>query len=208
MDNRKRRKLIIDAITEAVSDLGFKHHLGEYFSRCRGGLADCFFFQQSRSQFRFEVIYGIDAPSILTRLSQSRVLNPENDKPRLTLAPRISRLGPYGCKHEEHVQNSGRKVKSDLESHAIPWLEQVETVEDLVEAYRVKEIADDKPTGVPAAGRMIKWSIYGMMLVDSGKKTPAIPWLDGAENAWASSQPSDERSEWLSLIEATKQSLR
>lgn len=207
MENRKRRKLIIAAIAKAVEELGFHHHSGEYFIRSRGPLLDSFFFQQSRSQYQLSFTYGIDAPGLLTCLNQNKTLAPDSDKPRLWITPHLGRLGPYGCKHEEHVEKSAGKVRDDLQTIAVPWLDQIASAEDLAEYYRINEVRRAQPTAPPPLHSGLKTGVYGMMLVDTGRNEEAAAWLHNAKAAWQAVPQSVEKAAWLSLIEARIQSI-
>lgn len=206
IDNRKRRRLIVATLTEALKPLEFRHHHGDYFSRPRGPLLDAFFYQFSRSNGRFTITYGIDAPDILGTLR--RMFDVDSRTPSLWVSRSADRLGDYGCRHEDHILNCGDKVRADLESRAIPWFSTITTIEDFVEAYRRYEIGMDAPMSPPPPGVELRWGIFGMMLAEAKDRTNAVRWLDAAANAWTNRSPgTDEQAKWIHIINSTRNSL-
>lgn len=201
MDNRKRRRLIEASLSEALSSVGFHHHHDSYFSRPRGPLLDVFFFQFTRSNGQFTIRYGIDSPCLLGSLRRNTILGSDPQSPCLWVSQNTDQLGPYGCKHEDHIANCGSKAKSDLESRAFPWFDTVTTISDFVSIYLQCEVRLDSPIIPLPPGAELKCGIYGMMLAEMHDKESARPWLDAALEGWSTTSPStDAKAEWVRLI--------
>jgi hypothetical protein len=201
MDNRKRRRMIESSLSDAVSSVAFHHHHDSYFSRVRGPILDVFFFQFTRSNGQFTIRYGIDAPGLLGSLRGNKILGFDSQTPCLWVSRNNDQLGPYGCKHEDHIANCGSKVKADLESCAFPWFDTVVSISDFVGIYRQSEVRPDSPITPLPPGAELKCGIYGMMLAELHDKQSAQPWLDAALEGWrTTSPPTDAQAEWVRLI--------
>jgi hypothetical protein len=201
MDNRKRRRLIESSLSDVLSSVGFHHHHDSYFSRLRGPLLDVFFFQFTRSNGQFTIRYGIDSPCLLGSLRGNEILGFDPQTPCLWVSQNTDQLGPYACKHEDHIANCGSKAKADLESRAFPWFDTVKSISDFVRIYRQSEVRLDSPITPLPPGAELKCGIYGMMLAELHDKQYARLWLDAALEGWRTTSPStDAQAEWVRLI--------
>ena len=200
----KRRRLLTRALLSAVKPLGFSHHAGPYFSRSRGDIVDAFFFQISRSQFRFCIAYGVSVPSLLPQIYESEILNPEPQFPSLTLSRWLNRQEDFGCKYEDHIHNSEMKVRDRFESEAEPWFTTFKTPHDISREYHRTEVRTKTPVRSEADRSVVRWTVYGLMLHNLGKTNAAHEWLDAAGDAW-SNRNSKNSAEWLRIISTVVQ---
>lgn len=206
INQRRRRTLLIRGLGEACSKLGFVHQTSAYFTRQRGSLQDVFFFQQTRGNNQFYVAYGVDCPKLLIDLRANDVLSPAKD-PMLLITPvPVSRLEEgraYGCKYAEHIESSAKKVCQALEKEALPWLESHVSEADVIEKYRLNEVRLSRPSKDMTLGQIVRWTMYGLLLHDSGETRNAVLWLTRVLQEWKrKDRPSGEDNEWVHLIES------
>ena len=200
----KRRRLVTRVLGDAVSQFGFCHHAGAYFSRPRGPLLDAFFFQFSRSNFRFSITCGIDAPNLLLQIRGNAALGLESKYPSLTISRQITESDEFGCKYEDHIRNSAAKITTIFSTDVIPWLDNFHSSGDILAAYHRLEIGTDCPVESDAARKVVRWTIYGLMLYNNGRSSEAEPWLNCALQQWTASQKSaDHEIEWARIIRST-----
>ena len=204
LTQNKRRRQLTKAIGDAVSQFTFCHHAGAYFSRPRGALLDAFFFQFSRSNFRFSLTCGIDAPDLLPQIRGNATLGLESKTPSLTISRQIAEPDEFGCKYEEHIRNSAAKITPIFSNDVIPWLDNFQHSDDVLAAYHRQEIGTDCPIESDAARKVVRWTVYGLMLYNSGRSSDAEPWLSCSLQQWTVSQkPSVHELEWARIIRST-----
>jgi hypothetical protein len=202
MEQRKRRKLLQQSIASAVGPLRFNHHSGEYFVRDRGELTDVFFFQQTRNNNQFYISYGIDCPKLLSS-TRGNITLAIPDMPKLLISNgRLENNHSYGCKHEDHIENSAAKVASALSQEANPWLNQFETAEDLIENYRSTQIGLNSPSSNVPQNEELRWLIYGLMLHDINDNK-SFSWLQPVLTSYKlRPKMTAQDNEWIRIIES------
>lgn len=205
MDQRKRKRLLDKYLGEACNHLGFEPHSTNYFTRMRGPLQDAFFYQQTRTNGQYYITYGIDCPNLLSDLRASAILSLSNH-PTLLITPMVDRLEngkSYGCKHEEHIENSSKKVSIALSNEALPWWESHTSEADVIEKYRIKNVGLLEPSDELPPGKVLRWTMYGLLLHDYGNQDQARIWLFRALDAWRNrGKPTSADKEWARIIES------
>ncbi len=181
---------------------GFKHYSGEYFIRDRGSLQDVFFFQLTRGNGQYYITYGIDCPSLLASLRNNEVLKLGN-MPRLLIDNgRLEDGQTYGCKHKEHIDSSSFKAATALEGEAESWFSRFTTINEIIEQYRISNIASEVPSVDVPPGKIIRWCLYGLMLLEVGNEA-GHNWLKPVLDAYKSRKKATEQDkEWVKIIEA------
>ena len=206
MDQRKRKRLIEKWLGESCESLYFKYSGSDYFIRNRENLQDVFFYQQSRTKGQFYITYGIDCPKILNDLRGNEPLClPETPKLLITkdFSGRLNQGIPYVCKHEDHIEKSALKVCEDLKTEAIPWFESHLSETDVVESYRKSEIRLLEPSQDIPPGKILRWTMYGLLLHDIGEPSKASVWLERALLKWKLiNKPTAQDKEWVRIIES------
>lgn len=202
MDQRKRRKLLQEKLSEASSSLGFTHLIKEYFVRDRGNLRDVFFFQQTRNNTQYYVAYGLDCPSLLPFLRNNGVLVTEN-LPRLLIDNgRLENSQTYGCKYEEHIESSVLKVVAALLKEGEPWFSCFQSTKDVIEQYRKSNIGLRSPSRDVPAGKIIRWCQYGLMLLEDGNEA-GRKWLKPVLASYkARPRLTKQDEEWVRIVES------
>ena len=204
-DQRKRKRLLDKILGEACAHLGFEHHSSNYFIRNRGTLQDVFFYQQTRTNGEYYITYGIDCPNLLLDFRASDVLFPSK-RPRLMITPVAGRLEngrSYGCKYEEHITSSSKKVANALSNEAVLWWESFSTEIEVIEHYRNQEVRLSEPSDEIPPGGIVRWTVYGLSLHDSGNQDQAEIWLRRSLQAWLEKdKPTEQDKEWARLIES------
>lgn len=204
IDQRKRRRLLSKILGEACAHLGFEHHSSNYFQRVRGSLQDVFFYQQTRTNGQYDITYGIDCPNLLRDLRASDVLSPSKS-PKLLISDvgRLENGRMYGCKYEEHIKSSSEKVSAALTNEAVLWWERFSSETDVIEHYRNKEVRLSEPSDELPPGGIVRWTMYGLLLHDSGKQDQAEIWLHRSLQAWLERDKSTTQDkEWVRIIES------
>ena len=205
LDQRKRRRLLTLELADAVKPFGFSHCGDSYFSRERNDLVDAFFFQFTRTNFRFCIAYGIDGPKLLPEIRENSVLGLDSGNPSLLISCWLADQEDFGCKYEDHIKNSGIKVKGRFQKEAIPWFNRFQTAEDIITEYHRKEIRSDAPVTTDAPHLVLRWTIYGLMLYNIGRSNEARPWLDCAYKQWSNTtKPTEHETEWCRIIASTE----
>lgn len=205
INQSKRRQLLRKILGEVCADLGFKAHSGAYFTRTRGSLQDVFFYQETRTNGQYDITYGIDCPQLLQDLRASEILSPSK-LPKLLINPGTGgRLGngkSFVCKYEEHIHSSSVKMKSTMLSESVPWWESFTTETEVIEHYRKVEVRANEPSEELHPGAILRWTLYGLLLYDSGNQAIADIWLRRSLQAWMQQdKPTESSKEWIRLIE-------
>lgn len=201
MDQRKRRKLLQEKLSQTCLPQGFKHYSGEYFVRDRGDIQDVFFFQQTRGNGQYYIAYGIDCPQLLSPLRNNDVLKLGN-LPRLLIDNgRLEDGRAYGCKYEDHIDSSAVKVAAALEIEAEAWFSRYNTINEVIEQYRALNIGSESPSENVPPGKIIRWCQYGLMLLEVGNAT-GHQWLKPVLATYKSRPKATEQDkEWVKIIE-------
>lgn len=190
---------MLRCIGEVCEDLGFFHEKGNLFCRSRGAIQDAFYFQQTRSNNQYIITYGVNCPGLAADL--------RSDSEGIAITPwppvGLENGRSYGCKYAEHIPSSTKKVRSALESEAVPWFEHFHTEADFVDEYKVRNVPMDEPPAEMNGGQRIRVTIYGMLLYDSGRKDEALPWLNAALKAFkVDANVGDDYKDWPAMIES------
>ena len=205
MNQNKRRRLLIQELSKVTGRFGFTHHSGAYFSRKRNDVVDAFFFQFTRSNFRFYLTYVTDAPTLLPQhLRDNATLGLDSNTPSFAISQRLDECTDFGCKYEEHIHNSCVKIADGFETQTIPWFERFQTPNDIIVEYHHREIRSETPTKSDSARMVLRWTVYGLMLHNIGRSSDARTWLECARVQWASSEKQTEQeTEWIRIIDST-----
>ena len=197
----KRRRQLTRSLDDVASPFGFHHHAGPYFSRTRDALVDAFFFQFSRSNFRFSIAYGVDAPALLKQLQGNSLLNLDSKYPNLTISPHVIDGNEFGCKYEEHILSSSEKIDEYFSTTVVPWLDRFQTADDVIAEYHRLNIGTEDPIATDAARMVLRWTVYGLMLYNHGHQRDSVSWLEAALQQWSSSRkPTDNEQEWARIL--------
>lgn len=200
----KRRRLLTRSLDDAVSQFGFRHHAGPYFSRERNALLDAFFYQFSRSNFRFKLKYGVGAPESLKQIRENATLNLDSRNPSLTISPHVIEQHDFGCKYEEHILSSTDKIAEFFSATVLPWLDRFQTSDDVIAEYHRLHIGTARPDETDAAQKVLRWTVYGLMLYNCGNRHDSVPWLEAALQQWSSQiKPTADEQEWVRIIAST-----
>ena len=197
----KRQRLLTRSLDDVVSQFGFHHHAGPYFSRTRNALVDAFFFQFTRSNFRFSITYGVGSPALLKQLQNNTTLNLDSKYPDLTISPHVIDGNEFGCKYEEHILNSTNKIDDFFSTIVLPWLDRYQTTDDVIAEYHQRHIRTERPVGTEATRLVLRWTVYGLMLYNHGQRHDSVSWLEAALQQWSSnSKPTDNEKEWVRIL--------
>jgi len=201
MEQRKRRKLLQEYIHEACSELGFRYLTGDIFVRERGELSDVFFFQQTRGNNQYYITYGTDCLKLLPSLRDNSIFKLGGEPRLLITNGRLEKSRTYGCKYEEHIANSSRKVAEALKTEAEPWFSKFNIPNDAIEQYRVSEVQLNSPSEELPLGKIICWCQYGLMLVESGDES-GHDWLAPVLSTYKSKPKlTAHDKEWIRIVE-------
>jgi hypothetical protein len=200
----KRRRLLTRSLEDAVSQFGFRYHAGSYFSRERNLIVDAFSYQFSRSNFRFNVIYGVSAPDSLKQIRDNAILNLDSKYPALTISPLVDEQNEFGCKYEEHILSAADKIAGFFSATVVPWLHRFQTPDDIIAEYHRVHIGTERPDATDAPQKVLRWTVYGLMIYNSGKRHDSVHWLEAALQHWSSrTKPTAEEQEWVRIITST-----
>ncbi len=204
IDTRKRRRILIQQLSKVVEPFCFRPCGGSYFGRERDQIVDAFFFQLSRSNYRFHIVYGVDTPALSTQIKSSEVLGLNSGYPSLTISRYLGDRGDFGCKYEEHIKTNALKVADCFASEALTWFDRFQTPNDIIATYHKTEIQSDLPIATDAPRKVLHWTIYGLMLFNSGRRVEAKSWLTSAFDHWSSRKRLTKTDkEWIRIINST-----
>ena len=91
----------------------------------------------------------------------------------------------------------------DRPGEAIPWFESHLSETDVVESYRKSEIRLLEPSQDIPPGKILRWTMYGLLLHDIGEPSKASVWLERALLKWKLiNKPTAQDKEWVRIIES------
>ncbi len=165
-----------------AKELDYKQLSGTFYAQDRGEWFNVFFLQKSSGNDFFYVSYGIGIPYLW---STQKVMD-ENDIKGTIIGFRLEDDYHQGfdCETKQQVEESALKVADLFKAHAIPWLNQFNSLLDIADFYFYKDKLSLDKIGHHEWGLCLEIANYGLMLFHGGDFEQSHIWLKEAERLY------------------------